>query len=471
MRNLKREIRAPLIGWLAPGQDEWLDRTPTGEHKRGRSNAFHHLQERHMSFRAVKGMNDILPDQVGRWQRLEKTFRDTVARYGYAEIRTPLVEPTALFIRSIGEATDVVDKEMYTFERHDESLTLRPEGTASAARAFVEHSQHAREPITRWYYIGAMFRAERPQRGRYRQFHQAGCELYGDTGPYSDAEMIAMLADFFSSLGIANLNVDINSIGGAESRASHRDALLAFLRPRAESLSAHARERLEINPLRVLDSKDPKDRAACEGTPSILEHLTPEDQKHWDDLRRALDAMSVPYRIAPSLVRGLDYYTRTLFEISATSGDLGTQNALCGGGRYDKMIEGLGGPITPAVGFALGIERVLLAMPADSEPSESFCYFAPMGEAAITQSLRFAQALRQKGHRVEVDSRGQRLKGMLRRADSMKANLVVVLGESELERGVAAVKDLAAHSQIEVPFAELITTLAGQLSGQSGRNE
>jgi histidyl-tRNA synthetase len=424
-----------------------------------------------MSFRAVKGMNDILPDQVGRWQRLEKTFRDTVARYGYEELRTPLVEPTALFVRSIGEATDVVDKEMYTFERHHESLTLRPEGTAGAARAYVEHSQHAREPITRWYYIGAMFRAERPQRGRYRQFHQAGCELYGDPGPYCDAEMIAMLADLFQSLGIANLNVDINSIGGTESRASHRDALLDFLRPKANDLSEHARERLEINPLRVLDSKDPRDRAACEGAPSILEHLADDDRKHWDDLRRALDAMEVPYRVNAGLVRGLDYYTRTLFEISAASGDLGTQNALCGGGRYDKMIEGLGGPATPSVGFAMGLERVLLAMPADAERPRPFCYFAPMGEAAITASLRFAQELRKRGLRVEVDSRGQRLKPMLRRADSMKASLVVVLGESELDRAVAAVKDLAAHSQIEVPFADLVTALDRQLSEQSGRNE
>jgi histidyl-tRNA synthetase len=424
-----------------------------------------------MAFRAVKGMNDILPDQVGRWQRLEATFRQTVARYGYEEVRTPLVEPTALFVRSIGEATDVVDKEMYTFERHDEMLTLRPEGTASAARAYVEHSQHAREPITRWYYTGAMFRAERPQRGRYRQFHQAGCELYGDAGPYSDAEMLAMLAEFFGSLGITGLKIDINSIGGTESRNRHREALLAFLRPRAEQLSEHARQRLEINPLRVLDSKDPRDRSACDGSPSILDHLTPEDQKHWDDLRRALDSMAVPYNIEPKLVRGLDYYTRTLFEISATSGELGTQNALCGGGRYDAMIEGLGGPSTPAVGFALGIERVLLAMPIEEKPASPFCYFAPMGDAATLMSLKFAQALRQRGFRAEVDSRGLRLKGMLRRADSMKSKLVVVLGDSELERNIAAVKALDTHTQNDVPFETLVDTLAAQLAENLGRSE
>ncbi|HEY5957266.1 MAG TPA: histidine--tRNA ligase, partial [Polyangiaceae bacterium] len=291
-----------------------------------------------MPIRAVKGMNDILPEEIRRWQRIEATFRSTVALYGYDEVRTPLVEPTALFVRSIGEATDVVDKEMYSFERHSESLTLRPEGTAGAARAFVEHSRHAKEAVTRWFYIGAMFRAERPQRGRYRQFHQAGCEIYGDPGPVCDAEMIAMLADFLVRLGIANLRIQVNSIGGAESRDRYRDALLAFFRPKLELLSEHARERLEKNPLRVLDSKDPRDRAACEGAPSVLEYLVEEDQRHWKGVRRALDSMQVTYEVTPGLVRGLDYYTRTLFEITAASGELGTQNALCGGGRYDKMI-------------------------------------------------------------------------------------------------------------------------------------
>lgn len=417
-----------------------------------------------MSFRAVKGMNDILPEEIRRWQRLEATFRHTVALYGYEEVRTPIVEPTALFVRSIGEATDVVDKEMYSFERHDESLTLRPEGTAGAARAFVEHSQHAREAISRWYYIGPMFRAERPQRGRYRQFHQAGCEVYGDNGPISDAEMIAMLADFFERLGIANVEIQVNSIGGAGSRARHREALLDFLRPKAESLSEHARQRMEQNPLRVLDSKDPRDRAACVGSPSVLDFLIEEDQQHWDALRRALDAMRVVYRVTPGLVRGLDYYTRTLFEITATSGEIGTQNAICGGGRYDKMIEGLGGPVTPAVGFAMGLERILLAMPQVTEPVAPFCFFAPLGDAATQCALEFAQALRKSGVRVEVDSRGSRLKGMLRRADSMHARLVVVLGETELERSVAALKDLEAHSQSEVPFESLVAEVLRQLT-------
>jgi histidyl-tRNA synthetase len=417
-----------------------------------------------MPFRAVKGMNDILPEEIRRWQRLEATFRDTVALFGYEEVRTPIVESTALFVRSIGEATDVVDKEMYSFERHDESLTLRPEGTAGAARAFVEHSRHAREPISRWFYLGPMFRAERPQRGRYRQFHQAGCEIYGDLGPICDAEMIAMLADFYAKLGIGQLQIQVNSIGGSDSRLRHRAALLEFLRPKSASLSEHARERVELNPLRVLDSKDPRDRAACAGAPSVLDYLVEEDLQHWTRLRRALDAMRVEYEVAPRLVRGLDYYTRTLFEISASIGELGSQNALCGGGRYDKMIEGLGGPNVPAVGFAMGIERVLLAMPAQDESLRPFCFFAPMGEAATDRALVFAQALRHCGVRVEVDGRGNRIKSMLRRADTLHARLVIVLGETELERSMAAIKDLEAHSQIEVPFDELVAKVMEQLS-------
>lgn len=422
-----------------------------------------------MSFRAVKGMNDILPEEIRRWQRIEATFRDTVELYGYEEVRTPVVEPTGLFVRSIGETTDVVDKEMYTFERHRDSLTLRPEGTAGAARAFVEHSQHARQPITRWFYVGPMFRAEQPQRGRYRQFHQAGCEIYGDAGPYCDAEMIAMLADFYQRLEIPGIKIQVNSIGGAESRQRHRDALLEFLRPKADSLSEHARERLELNPLRVLDSKDPRDRAASEGAPSVLDYLNEEDQTHWAGLRRALDAMKVEYQVTPGLVRGLDYYTRTLFEITASGGELGTQNALCGGGRYDKMIEGLGGPSVPAVGFAMGIERLVLALPAQEDSNRPLCFFAPMGDAAIERSLEFAQALRARGIRVEVDSRGSRLKAMLRRADSIKAQLVVVLGETELERSMAAVKDLNAHSQVEIPFERLADEVVERLTFEPGR--
>lgn len=405
-----------------------------------------------MQFRAVKGMNDILPDQIERWQRLEAAFRRVVELYGYAEVRTPVVERTELFVRSIGEATDVVEKEMYTFERHEESLTLRPEGTASAARAYVEHSIHAREPVSRWYYLGPMFRAERPQRGRYRQFYQAGCEVYGDPGPAADAEVIDMLCQLFTELGIGQLDVGINSIGGAASRQRYREALLDYLRPKASTLSPHAQARLESNPLRILDSKDPRDQEAARGAPSILEVLDPDDRTHFEKLRVGLDALGTPYRVDPSLVRGLDYYTRTVFEIRSAMGELGAQNTLAAGGRYDTMVEGLGGPSVAAIGFAMGLERILLAMPAAEEPKLPFCFVAPIGERAQAEGLRLARELRRLGVRTEVDARDRSIKSRLRRADAAGARVCVLFGDAELDRGVVQLKDLAQHSQEEVPL-------------------
>ncbi len=273
-----------------------------------------------------------------------------------------MVEGTELFVRSIGEATDVVEKEMYTFSRHSESLTLRPEGTAGAARAYVEHKTHAKEPVSRWYYLGPMFRAERPQRGRYRQFYQAGCEIFGDPGPACDAEMIDMLVGMFRRLGIPDVVASVGSIGGAATRERYRETLRAFLQPKAGELSEHARTRLEQNPLRILDSKDPEGSGRCQGAPNILEVLDDADRAHWDALRAHLDALGTPYVVDPLLVRGLDYYTRTLFELKSSAGELGAQNTLCGGGRYDDMIRELGGPAVPAIGFAMGLERILLAL-------------------------------------------------------------------------------------------------------------
>lgn len=410
-----------------------------------------------MSYRAVKGMNDILPDEIGRWQRLERVFRETAERYGYSEVRTPIVERTELFVRSIGETTDVVEKEMYTFTRHDESLTLRPEGTASAARAYVEHKIQAREPITRWYYLGPMFRAERPQRGRYRQFYQAGCEIYGDPGPAADAEMIDMLVGLFSELGVPGVKASVSSIGGAATRDRYRQVLLDFLRPKSEALSEHARARLEVNPLRVLDSKDPRDQAACQGTPSILDVLEEKDQAHWDGLRRHLDALKTPYEVDPLIVRGLDYYTRTLFELKSSAGELGAQNTLCGGGRYDDMVRELGGPAVPAIGFAMGLERILLAMGSTEERSEAFCFVAALGPRAESEALVLGRDLRKAGLRAHVDARGNSLKSMLRRADGLGARICLVLGDTEVDRGVVQLKDLAAHTQRDVARAELVS--------------
>jgi histidyl-tRNA synthetase len=416
-----------------------------------------------MQFRAVKGMNDILPDEVGRWQRLEATFRRVAELHGYAELRTPLVEPTELFVRSIGETTDVVEKEMYSFTRYDEALTLRPEGTASAARAFVEHGMQAKEPVTRWYYLGPMFRAERPQRGRYRQFYQAGCEVFGDRGPASDAEMIDMLCSLFRELGIGDLQVYVNSLGSGDTRARYRDALLQYFRPLAGGLSEHSQARLEQNPLRVLDSKDPRDKQAAAGAPSILDLLSDDDRAHWDGLLRHLKALNTPFSIDPGLVRGLDYYTRTIFEIKSESGELGSQNTLAGGGRYDAMIKSLGGPDTPALGFAMGLERLLLAIGKHGEHRVPFCFVAPIGERAIEQGLVLARELRQLGVRVDFDGRGNSMRSMLRRADTVGATLCVVLGDAELDRGVVQLKDLAQHTQQELPRDAVAAHVAERL--------
>ncbi len=409
-----------------------------------------------MKLRAVKGMNDILPEESRRWQRLESCFRRTVKLYGYEELRTPIVEQLELFQKSTGETSEVVQKQMFTLERSREALALRPEGTPSAARVYIGESMQAREPVTRWYYIGPMFRAEQPQRGRYRQFHQAGCELYGDAGPYCDAEMIDMLYGMLVSLGLRGVSVTVNSLGGPEARAAYRDQLRAFFEPKKDALSPHAQERLGDNPLRILDSKDPRDQEACQGAPTLLDVLTGEDRAHWDGLRAALDALGTPYTVDPRLVRGLDYYTRTCFEISASTGEIGSQNALLGGGRYDGMVGSLGGPDVPAIGFAMGLERILLALGDTPVERAPLCFIAPLGQKAALEGLRLARTLRERGVRVELDGRGNSLKSMLRRANTMGARHCLVFGDAELERGVVQLKDLQSHEQSDLPSADAV---------------
>lgn len=417
-----------------------------------------------MELRAVKGMNDILPGEVERWQALENAFRAHAELHGYAEARTPLLEHTALFTRQIGETTDVVEKEMYSFQRHGDDLTVRPEGTASLARAYVEHSVHAREPVTRWYYLGPMFRGERPAKGRYRQFHQIGTELYGDPGPFSDAELIEMLASFLRRVGITEFAIHLNSLGSAGTRERYREALLAHFLPIRHTLGEDSQRRLEKNPLRILDSKDPRDREAAAGAPSILDVLADEDRAHWAGLLAHLDALGVPYVVDPTLVRGLDYYTRTLFEFRATASDLGSQNTLIGGGRYDNMIEGLGGPKVPAIGFAAGIERLLISTGMGASPRPPRCFVAPLGAAAAPRGLMLARDLRAAGVPADVDGRGASMKAMLRRADALGARLCLILGEAEIGRGVVTVKDLAARTQEEVPLESAVRVVAERMA-------
>ncbi len=413
---------------------------------------------------AVKGMNDILPGEVERWHALEAVVRDVVRTHGYREIRTPLIEPTPLFVRSIGEGTDVVDKEMYSFVFHDEPLTVRPEGTASVVRAYIEHALHTKEPVSRLFYEGPMFRGERPARGRTRQFHQAGCEVLGDPGPGIDAEMIDMIVGLYRRLGVKDVEVLVNSLGGKGTKARYRDVLVAHLEPLRSTLSDDSQRRIGMNPLRVLDSKHPKDQEAIASAPSILDVLDDEDKKHFDGLRALLDQLGTPYKVEPRLVRGLDYYARTLFEVRGHGGELGAQNALCGGGRYDGLPEELGGPPVPAIGFAMGLERALLAMPDTRTNADAPVLIAPLGDRAIARALVVARTLRDAGLTTICESRGGTMKAMLRRANAFGSRVAVVLGDSEIDRGVVQVKDLASHAQQELPESELVSAVRGVLA-------
>ncbi len=414
--------------------------------------------------RAVKGMNDVLPEEIGRWQEVERIYARMMSLHGFREVRTPHLEPTLLFTRAIGEATDVVEKEMYSFEHHGDALTLRPEGTASAARAYVEHTVYAREPVTRWWYAGPMFRAERPQRGRYRQFYQLGAEVFGDEGPGADAEIIDMLVSFLGALKVPGVEVLVNSLGGAGTRDRHRDALVRYLTPRAESLSEDSRRRLQTNPLRILDSKSERDKEAVRDAPPIHDFLDAADREHFDKLKRCLDELGTPYKVDAGLVRGLDYYTRTLFEIKGAPEKLGAGSTLVGGGRYDAMVAGLGGPEVPALGFAAGLERLLIASELEAAASVVDAVVAPLGDAASTAALKLARDLRRQGVRCEADTRGGSLKSQLRRANALGACVVLILGDSEIAEGVVQVKDLEARTQDRMAPDQAVRTVAARVA-------
>lgn len=407
-------------------------------------------------------MNDLLPSEVARWHAMEDTIREVVRLHGYREIRVPIIEHTPLYVRSVGEGTDIVDKEMYSFTFHDEPMTVRPEGTAGVVRAYIEHAVHTKEPVSRLYYEGPMFRGERPARGRYRQFHQAGCEVFGDPGPVVDAEMIDMIVGLFARLGIKDVEVLVNSLGGKGTKAHYRERLVEYLTPHEDALSEDSKRRLATNPLRILDSKDPRDQAAIKDAPSVLDVIDADDRAHFDGLRRHLDKLGTPYTVEPRLVRGLDYYSRTLFEIRGRGGELGAQNTLAGGGRYDGLVEELGGPATPAIGFAAGLERLLLATALEPKKTEPDVLIAPLGERAASEALVIARELRAAGVPVVVEGRGGSLKSMLRRANSLGSTTAIVLGDGELDRGVVQLKDLANHAQSDVPRAELVAKVTGK---------
>jgi histidyl-tRNA synthetase len=413
-----------------------------------------------MALRAPSGMNDTLPEEVGRFQTLERAFQECMHLAGFREVRTPLLETTSLFSGAIGEITDVVEKEMYSFTHREEPLTLRPEGTAGVVRAYIEHKVQNREPLSKWYYMGAMFRAERPQKGRYRQFHQLGAEVFGDPGPHVDAEVIDLLVRFIAGLGIAAPEVLLNTIGSEEARSHYRTALIAYLEPKKSALTEESQRRLERNPLRILDSKSQADQALLADAPTLHPFLSEEDQKHFDAVRRTLDALGTPYRVDQKLVRGLDYYTRTLFEIKAAKDKLGAGDTVAGGGRYDGLVASLGGPSVPAFGFGAGLERLLIAAELKTDPSVVDVVVLPMGDAAVLSGVKFARQLRDAKIRTEVETRGSSMKAALRRANALGARYAVLIGDRELESGLWALKDLNAHAQEELSPDSIVAKLS-----------
>jgi histidyl-tRNA synthetase len=405
-------------------------------------------------------MNDVLPPEVAKWQFVEEKARAMLDAFAYHELRTPILEYTGLFTRSVGEATEVVEKQMYTFDDRDGSkVSMRPEGTASAVRAYIARSMWNREPITRWYYMGPMFRHERAQRGRLRQFHQIGAEVFGLPGPAIDAEMIAMLVALLEELGIkpTDIEVAVNSLGEPDERSTYREKLREYFSGHVDKLDDFSKRRLDSNPMRILDSKDPEVVALCADAPILLDVLGDKSRQHFEAVRAHLSDLGASTVVDPRLVRGLDYYTGTIFEIKAKVGDLGAQNTVCGGGRYDKLVSSLGGPDIPAMGFGMGVERVLLAMTA---PAESFdpglgLYIAALGDKARAFLLPIAHKLRIAGIRTEIEHRDVGLKGQLKRADALRARLALIVGDNELATGKLILRDLASRAQTEITLGEL----------------
>jgi len=415
-----------------------------------------------MRITAIKGFSDILPEAVEPWQFVEEKARQVFSSYNFSEIRIPILEKTELFSRSIGETTDIVEKEMYTFTDRDGSmLTLRPEGTAGVVRAYVESEMYKTEPVRKLYYMGPMFRRERPQKGRMRQFHQIGAEALGRADPFIDAEMLLMLRDFFAAVGLDGATLELNSLGCAECRPRYREKLLAFLRQKEPLLCANCRRRMERNPLRVLDCKEPGCIEATREAPSILESLCAECRDHFDLVRRLLAETNVAYVLNPRLVRGLDYYSRTTFEW--TSDQLGSQNTVAAGGRYDGLVEELGGPSIPGVGFAIGIERLtlLLREKETNEPAGPSVYVVWVGTPARDWAFGVVNRLRRQGLVVEMEGEAKSLKSQMRRADKLKARSVLIVGDDELQKGRAVLRDMASKQQAEIAFdnieAELLS--------------
>jgi histidyl-tRNA synthetase len=415
-----------------------------------------------MKITSIKGFSDVFPEETEPWQLAEAEARRIFRLYGFGEIRIPIVEKTELFSRSIGETTDIVEKEMYTFADQDENetlLTLRPEGTAGVVRAYVESEMYKIEPVRKLYYMGPMFRRERPQKGRLRQFYQIGAEALGRSDPFIDAEILLLLRDYFQALGLSEPALQLNSLGDADCRPAYRARLLEFLRQRTAELCENCRRRIERNPLRALDCKEAGCIAATADAPSIIDGLCVACREHFDTVRGLLRDTGVPYSLNPRMVRGLDYYCRTTFEW--TSNELGAQSAVAAGGRYDGLVQELGGPAIPGVGFALGVERlVLLLRPLGSpEAAGPALFIVWVGASGRDWAFPLAHRLRQKGMTVEMEGEPRSMKSQMRRADKLKARSVLIVGDDELGKGKVILRDMESRQQEEISLEDLETEL------------
>ncbi len=417
-----------------------------------------------MKITSIKGFADILPGEVETWQAVEASARQVFSAYNFAEIRIPIVEKTELFSRSIGETTDIVEKEMYTFEDRDgraadgapaTKLTLRPEGTAGVVRAYIEAEMYKTEPVRKFYYMGPMFRRERPQKGRSRQFYQIGAEALGRSDPYIDAEILVMLRDLFAAVGLTEPSLQINSLGDSACRPQYREKLLAFLNQRVDSLCGNCRRRIDRNPLRALDCKEAGCVRATQDAPSILDGLCADCRNHFDAVRRLLNDTQVPFTLNPRMVRGLDYYCRTTFEWTTTQ--LGSQGTVAAGGRYDGLVEELGGPAIAGVGFAMGIERLtmLLRQQENAAAHGLSLYVVWMGEKAREWAFPVVHRLRRAGLNIEMDGEARSMKSQMRRADKLKALAVLIVGENELANSRVLWRDMASKQQQEISLASV----------------
>ncbi len=414
-----------------------------------------------MKFRSIKGTYDVLPNISNKWKNVELHIHQYLSRAGYSEIRTPIFENTELFKQSVGEDSDVVSKEMYSWvDQGGTNLTLKPEYTASVVRSYIQNNLNSISPISKLYYIGDLFRRERPQKGRYRQFRQFGIEAIGSQYSEQDAEIISIAWNILSDLGIQDITLNLNSLGSSETRKKYRQVLIDYLKPNFDQLSESSKNRFNSNPLRILDTKNKSEIEILKQAPKITNYLSKEDEAHFNEVQERLNDLNIPFTLDTNLVRGLDYYTRTTFEI--VSSKLGAQDALCGGGRYDKLVESLGGKPTPAVGFAAGFERIMLAMDSDDKLVENNIkkiYLIGLGDEARSTMIKILGEIRNEGFYIEFDPLRRSIKSQLRESNKLGASITIIIGEKEIEEQSAQIKDLSSGNQQSVPFDSIIPYL------------